>query len=240
MFEQVGWTRPTLASAGRSRRLALGLLGMEPVDPRDLRISDADRHRVAELLREAAGEGRLDLEELDERLGATYAAKTYGDLVPITVDLPGSTTAPARVGEARSPVGWAPPGTAPTWNSSLAIMSESTRRGVWQVGRQHVATALMGSVVLDLREAVFSGPEVTILANAVMGSVQVIVSYRTRVVVEGLGVMGSYREHVSRHPIHLDDSSPVVRVRGLALMGSVEVARKETAAEKRRRRELGG
>ena len=57
-------------------------------DPSQLRISDADRNRVAELLRDAAGEGRLDLDELDERLEATYAAKTYADLVPITVDLP--------------------------------------------------------------------------------------------------------------------------------------------------------
>ena len=53
-----------------------------------LRISDEDRHQVAELLRQAAGEGRIDLDELDERLEATYPAKTYGELVPITVDLP--------------------------------------------------------------------------------------------------------------------------------------------------------
>src|ERR687894_2167434 len=57
-------------------------------DPAQLRISDADRHQVAEILREAAGEGRLDLDELDERLEATYAARTYADLVPITFDLP--------------------------------------------------------------------------------------------------------------------------------------------------------
>jgi hypothetical protein len=53
-----------------------------PVDPAQahpsarLRISDDDRHRVAEVLRTAAGEGRIDLDELDERLEATYAAKT--------------------------------------------------------------------------------------------------------------------------------------------------------------------
>ncbi len=51
---------------------------------------------MAEELRTAAGEGRIDLEELDERLEATYAARTYADLVPITIDLPSSTT-PARV-----------------------------------------------------------------------------------------------------------------------------------------------
>jgi hypothetical protein len=58
-----------------------------PGDPSRMRISDADRHRVAEVLREAAGEGRLDLDELDERLELTFAAKTYADLVPITADL---------------------------------------------------------------------------------------------------------------------------------------------------------
>ena len=56
--------------------------------PDSARVSDDDRHKVAEILREAAGEGRIDFEELDERLEATYAAKTYADLVPITVDLP--------------------------------------------------------------------------------------------------------------------------------------------------------
>jgi hypothetical protein len=42
---------------------------------REMRIFDADRDDVAAILREAAGEGRLDLEELDERLSAVYAAK---------------------------------------------------------------------------------------------------------------------------------------------------------------------
>ena len=62
-----------------------------------IRISDADRHRVAEVLREAAGEGRLDLDELDQRLEAAYAAKTYADLVPLTADLPvtGAAQVPA-------------------------------------------------------------------------------------------------------------------------------------------------
>ena len=221
---------------------------MEPVDPRDLRISDADRHRVAELLREAAGEGRLDLDELDQRLEQTYAAKTYGDLVPLTLDLPGhaDTTpalrpgaAPVRAHDGR-PVRSAP-GTAPTWNTSLAIMSESTRSGVWHVGEKHVATSVMGSVVLDLREAVFpaGGAEVTIWASAVMGSVQVYVDHTTAVVVEGVGIMGAFQEHRSRYPARVDASSPVVRVKGIALMGSVEVRRKETDEQKRRRRELG-
>ena len=221
--------------------MALVLDRTEPVDPRDLRISDADRHRVTELLREAAGEGRLDLEELDERLEATYAAKTYGDLVPLTLDLP-HAGGPPVVRPTHLPAGQTartPAGPAPTWNSSLAIMSESRRAGAWDLGETHVATAIMGSVVLDLREARFPAGEVTIHANAVMGSVQILVGYDTAVVLEGLGVMGAYQEHRSRYRTRPDASSPAVRVRGPALMGGVEVRRKETDAEKRRRRELG-
>ena len=48
---------------------------------------------MAEVLREAAGEGRIDLDELDERLDATFAARTYADLVPITLDLPATPAA---------------------------------------------------------------------------------------------------------------------------------------------------
>src|SRR5687767_15961189 len=55
---------------------------------RQLRASDADREQVAAVLRRAAGEGRLELAELDERLAAVYAARTYADLEPITRDLP--------------------------------------------------------------------------------------------------------------------------------------------------------
>lgn len=221
---------------------------MEPVDPRDLRISDADRHRVAELLREAAGEGRLDLDELDQRLEQAYAAKTYGDLVPLTLDLPTHTDTTPAVRPTGTPVHASDgrpvrsaPGTPATWNTSLAIMSESTRGGVWHVGERHVAISVMGSVVIDLREAVFpaGGAEVAIWACAVMGSVQVLVDHTTAVVVEGVGIMGSFQEHRSRYPSQVDDSSPVVRVRGIALMGSVEVRRKDTDEQERRRRELG-
>ena len=54
----------------------------------EMRAADADRQAVADRLRVALDEGRLDLNEYDERLGRTYAAKTYGDLDRLLVDLP--------------------------------------------------------------------------------------------------------------------------------------------------------
>jgi hypothetical protein len=53
-----------------------------------LRASDQDREHVAERLRAAALEGRLTSDELDERLGAAYAARTYGELDELLSDLP--------------------------------------------------------------------------------------------------------------------------------------------------------
>ena len=53
-----------------------------------LRIADADRERVAERLRRAAGEGRLAPEELEQRLEAAFGARTQADLAPLVADLP--------------------------------------------------------------------------------------------------------------------------------------------------------
>lgn len=73
--------------------------------PTDIRASDADRERVAAILRGAAGQGLLTLAEVDERLAAVYAAKHRAELAPLTADLPdaGRPLAPVdRVARARA------------------------------------------------------------------------------------------------------------------------------------------
>jgi hypothetical protein len=61
-----------------------------------IRVSDADRERVAARLREHFAEGRLSQEELDERLSAALGAKTAGDLRRVMTDLPGPAPVPAQ------------------------------------------------------------------------------------------------------------------------------------------------
>jgi hypothetical protein len=53
-----------------------------------LRAADSDRERAADRLRHAAGEGRLLTEELEERLGTVFSARTYGELDAVVADLP--------------------------------------------------------------------------------------------------------------------------------------------------------
>ena len=203
-------------------------------DPSQLRISDSERHQVAELLREAAGEGRLDLDELDERLEATYAARTYADLVPITLDLPHhlpdqlpghphQRPVPA-VPAARSPVVVA----GPAREQHLAILSGLSRKGVWVVPEHLTVLALMGGVELDLRQARFAASEVVLTINAIMGGAQVFVGPTTRVHMEGIGIMGGYSGPSGLVDADLDESSPVVRIKGVAIWGGVSVERKHS------------
>jgi hypothetical protein len=70
-----------------------------------LRASHADREQVIDTLKTAFADGRLDNDELDDRVGQTLAARTYAELAVVTADIPASpaqTPAPRRA--ARPPV----------------------------------------------------------------------------------------------------------------------------------------
>lgn len=56
--------------------------------PSNVRASDADREQIADRLRKAAAEGRLLAEELEQRIEATFTARTYGELDALVEDLP--------------------------------------------------------------------------------------------------------------------------------------------------------
>lgn len=188
-------------------------------DPTQMRISDDDRNQVAEVLREAAGEGRIDFDELDERLEATYAAKTYADLIPITADLPRQAQPVLRAGGQLVVPG-------PRRSNHVAIMSGFERHGNWVVPAHMNVLAFMGGANLDMRYATFAAPEVVITINAIMGGAEIIVGPHVRVVMEGIGIMGGYAGPGSRVPEQLTADSPTVRVRGFAFWGGVSVVRK--------------
>jgi uncharacterized protein DUF1707 len=203
-------------------------------DHRQMRVSDADRDRVADVLREATGQGRLTFDELEERIGRTYAAKTYADLDEITRDLP--VTASASHPVPAPAAGRFPParmGGEPRNRLALAVMSGARRAGRWVVPRRFTAVAVMGGVELDLRHARFSEPEVTIQAYALMGGVSIVTGDDIEVDVSGVALMGGFDHHACGSGL---PGAPRVRVVGFALMGGVDVQRKpaqdgETAVE---------
>jgi hypothetical protein len=181
----------------------------------NLRVSDADRERVALRLHDALAEGRLDVGELDERIKAVYAARTYAELEPLTRDLP---TVEARPLSRRVEAS----GLARRTATRLCVMSGVDRRGDWLVPERYNLVAFWGGGKLDLREARFAAREVTLNLIAIMGGFQVLVPDHVTVHVDGFAFMGGFNgpETSMGAP-----DGPVVRVTGFAFMGGVDVKR---------------
>jgi hypothetical protein len=194
----------------------------QPADRRQLRVSDADREQAAEVLRQAAGDGRITFDELDQRLEAAYAARTYGDLTEVTADLPAPGQPPLTPAPAPGTFPAARIGGEPGSGMSVAILGGVDRGGTWVVPPRHSVVAVLGGVHLDLREARFSQREVTIDVFTLMGGVDIMVGDDVEVDVSGFGIMGGFDHRASGPGL---PGAPKVRVVGLALMGGVNVRR---------------
>ncbi|MEU3185872.1 DUF1707 domain-containing protein [Streptomyces sp. NPDC006923] len=205
----------------------------------EIRASDAERERVAERLREAVAEGRLDMEEFDERLEAALKARTHGELAPLVRDLPapGTTTDVARAPETDGSDYAARTGRSQaTSRGAFAFWGGFGRKGTWTVGRAFTAVVLQAGGEIDLREARFEDRDVVIRCFTVMGGVQVVVPPDMDVEVRGFGLMGGFAETgEAEGPV--SPASPRVIVTGFALMGGVGVERKLRGADKRRLKE---
>jgi class 3 adenylate cyclase len=137
-----------------------------------LRASDADRDRVVEVLRTAAGDGRLTADDLDERLEVALAARTLADLEPLLADL---TTAAATE--------------APDVARIECGSGSAKREEPWLVPRRLEIEVGSGSVRLDFRQAVIALPELRIDAQIASGSLKLIT--RPGIVVDADDLMVS-------------------------------------------------
>ncbi|MFB9675655.1 DUF1707 domain-containing protein [Streptosporangium vulgare] len=174
-----------------------------------LRASHADRDVVIEQLRVAAGEGRITLEELEERIERTQVARTYDDLRALTADLPqgkGALVAPGGGGgvlELRTKHG------------------QVQQKDYWVVPARIVASCTSGSVKIDFTEAVCSHREVLLEATCGMGNIVVIVPRGWTVWVDSLTTSMGTISNKATDPGHPD--APVLRVTGKVGMGSLKI-----------------
>jgi hypothetical protein len=191
-----------------------------------MRASDADRERVAQVLHNALSEGRITINELEERLTTVYAAKTLGELKPITVDLPntGAAIEPATtraLGVPDSRVGGHPGSSV-----SIGVMSGAVRKGSWVVPPQHTSFAFWGGAQIDLRSARFAEKQSTITAVAIMGGIEITVPDDINVDVTGIGLMGGFTLEDKSGAPPAPPTAPTVKINGLAFWGGVVVYRK--------------
>lgn len=190
----------------------------------ELRASDADRDRVADVLGQALAEGRLTADEHAERVERVFGARTVGDLEPLVRDLPGAHRRRATPRYAQAP-GRPTAGAIPADpdENVVAVFSGAIRRGRWRAGRRIHAYAIFGSVEIDLSEALFEYQQVVVKAFSVFGSVEVKVPENVSLRGTGGGVLGAFEVDTLDAA---DPDAPVVFVDGWAVLGSIEARAK--------------
>ena len=204
-----------------------------------LRASDADRERVAGLLRDAFAEGRLSPVEHEERLADVYRAATYGELVPVLHDLPvppGTLAVPGATGGDVVSVSGLPagstgaPGTvvlAPEQarngeTSMAAIFGGVERKGRWIVAPKLNLTCVFGSGLLDLTNVVLTSQETEINANCVFGGIEMTVPDGVAVQIETTAIFGGADAPRGEAPL---PGAPVLRITGAVVFGGITVKR---------------
>jgi Domain of unknown function (DUF1707)/Cell wall-active antibiotics response 4TMS YvqF len=186
--------------------------GVPREQPEDahLRASDDERDRTAALLGDALATGRLTVEEHAERLESVYAARTRGELAPLTADLPAPTpgaqlAAPADDGPVE------------------ALFSKVRRSGQWRVPPHTTVHARFGAIVIDLRQAVFTRREVVIDAGSFCGKVEIVVPGNAEVYDTGTALFGKRSQLGSRD--EKAGEGPVIHITGHSVFGHVRVSR---------------
>ncbi len=156
--------------------------GAELASQAGLRASHGDRDRVVELLRVAAGDGRLTAGELDGRLEAALTARTCGELAALTTDLPAVPDS-----------GPGPPVPEPKDLARIDCRGTSVKRdGRWLVPRRMEVRVTGGSVTLDFTEAVISRPSLLIDADVSASRLTLVTKPGVVVDADEVAAEGSY------------------------------------------------
>ena len=193
-----------------------------------MRASDADREKVAGILRDAFAEGRLTHSEYDERLTEAYQAATYGDLVPVMRDLPvppGTLAVPMShgvdlpvAGVVNGPV--VRPGMVNQGDvSPVAIFGEVKRLGAWTVPAEFNATCIFGGGQLDFTEAILTSRETVLTAVCLFGGLEIVVPEGMIVRSEAIGIFGG----VNVPATSTDPGAPTLVIKGAAIFGGIDV-----------------
>jgi len=221
-------------------------IGDPPSPPRPdralVRRTQEIRDRVIARLSDHFAHDALDVDEFERRVTVAQTAEDPGQIEALLGDLPDLAGGAAAV-----------PAVVPTVVTALvpderdrdtlyAIFGGIDRRGTWTVPRRMKIVAVFGGANLDLREARFPPGVVELDVTAVMGGINIVVPPGLAVQMHGSAIMGGFAD-INRAPANPDPDTPLLRVRGLTMMGGVNVdmrlpGESERGARKRQRREL--
>src|SRR5579875_535639 len=183
-------------------------------DPGSLLASDAEREATVAQLNDAGREGRLQLEEFSDRVDRALSARTRGELEALVQDIPRSSSTPAPPARSTANQG------STQWN--VSPLGGLRRRGHWRVAGKITSIHLLGGMDLDLREAEFASPEVTLESFSLLGGVELIVPPGVNVEVSGFLLLGG--QEIDDDEL-ANPGAPTLHVRCFSLIGGVRVRR---------------
>lgn len=193
-----------------------------------MRVSDAEKEHVGQLLQRAVGAGMLSLGEFTERMDTALAAKTRGELNSVLADLPGMQIAehhrPQLQGSAPTPAATYTPTHGPTYSAApgdvvRGTMSTVSRKGSWHVPPNLSIESKMSTVTLDFTQAIMSTQVVEITVNDYCSTISIVVPPEATVDLNRVDTVGGSANNKVRTgppigPLH-------VVVRGKIRFGSI-------------------
>jgi hypothetical protein len=199
------------------------------------------RQQAVDALCEHFANDVLSVEEFERRVDRAQKAESTEELRRLLQDLPTGDLPIRR--EDMSPT--RPPRAEATVPASrvkerglmVAALGGVDRKGRWIPARQNYCVAVMGGLSLDFREALLPPGETEVWIFTVMGGAEILVPPGLTVESDGIAIMGGF-EHLEDASVSEDPNAPVLRLKGLALMGGVEVKIRypgETARDAKKR-----
>jgi len=174
-------------------------------DPRDLRVSDAEREHVVSLLNKAVGRGMITLDEFTVRTDTALAAVTRADLNSVLIDLPGMVN--NEMAHARTEL--------------KNTMSTTTRKGHWVVPQELVIRNTLGTTNLDFTAAQVP-PVVHVDLDVSLGTVKLLLPAGSSVNADAVEITaGEVKDKVRS-----TQGSPHFQLKGAVRGGTVVIKRK--------------
>ncbi len=206
-----------------------------------------EREHAVQLLIDHYAADHLTVEEFESRLDSAYLATTRDELEGLLAGLP---VLESRTDQPQVPaVQRAPAEAVRDHGFQIAIMGGYEKKGEWTPPRKLSSLAMMGGAGLDFREAKMPPGVTEVNVLAIMGGVEILVPPGLAVETHGFGFMGGF-EGVDQVGVDRDPDAPRLVIRGMAIMGGVEVtvrlpgetakdARQRRRIERKKRRQLG-
>ncbi len=194
----------------------------------------AQREKIVVALTNAFAADLLTVQELEDRIQKAHNAVSVQELQELAADVPGVASSSALVKRGDDTIA-----NRPKQKTVVTILGSTDKEGEWIVPNKLRVVNVLGGNRIDLREAQLASGVTEIVVTAVLGGVEILIPPGVRVECDGWSVLGSFDSVESTSGS--DPNAPVVRIRGGAILGGIEIdtrlpGESARAAKSRRKR----